>query len=676
MRIILQKPGRTLLWLVAAIWFLGISGCGATAASPSAAPAATASNSPAETAAKPRQPRPSESKVDPNPPQEQFPVVQFAPAGVRPTGPDLADHVPAKTAIFFAIPNLKETYTKYQATGIGRWIQSAEMKPFRDSMRQSGALSLANIAGILGFEENLLTSFTTPACILAVPGKHGAANIFLIQTPKDDPAIATCLAAAEKYHTANKGKKTPTKIDGADFATLYVTPRTAPDPAEEHLYFYTHGFFGIGGEAAAVQTLIKNWPTAPANALSADPAYQSTQAAVARTNDLTWFVRPLEALELLEGPEPTPVQPVKGQPVPKKKKNRPTSLILKQEGFTKMMGMSGSMLLNSKDMDVDYLTAIQAELPYVRGMRILEWKPGPKLELPSWVPAGVAELMWTNTDPRTQADAYGNWFDQLAADGDIGTYADIIKGLEEDPKGPKVKLKEDLWGTLEQSTLQVVDVKGKPHKFNLEGRLSLTVTESRDPKAVRDTLRKYFAADKDVKREDLPGGEMWFVPPGKALFIDAGSKMPQINTAAVVGKQVIMSNDTAWLRTLLTAKAPTPAANDPRLAPLIARVVAGETKATSVRQVALFDDSWASGYEGLKSGDKTLAESSSVRLLKIILTGDTSDKYLKEYKLLPPFAVSKQYLSPGGGSSDSFPHGIFSRGFILKPGSAAGPMKN
>ena len=669
MRIIFQKPGQTLRFLAAAISLFGVLGCGTTTASPGGAPSA-------RTAAERPSPLVNEVNDKTVPTQENFPVVQFAPAGVRPTGPDLADHVPAKTAIFFAIPDLKQTYTRYQATGIGRWIQSAEMKPFRDSMRQSGALSLANITGILGFEENLLTSFPTPACILAVPGKNGAANIFLIQTPKDDPAIAACLTAAEKYHTANKGKKTPTKIDGADFATLYVTPRPAPDPAEEHLYFYTHGFFGIGGEAAAVQTLIKTWPTAPANALSGDPAYQGTQAAVARTCDLTWFVRPLEALELLEGPEPPPVKPEPGKPVSKKKKNRPMSLILKQEGFTKMKGISGSMLLSTKDMDVDYLTAIQAELPYVRGMRVFQWKPGPKLEIPSWVPAGVAELMWTNTDPLTQADAYGNWFDQLAADGDIGTYDDILKGLEEDPKGPKVKIKEGLWGTFEQPTLQVVDVKGKPHKFNLEGRRSISVSLSRDPKAVRETLKKYFAADPLVKREVLPGGEMWFVPPGKALFIDGGSKMPQITTVAVVETQVIIGNDTDWLRTLLTDKAPKPAANDPRLAPLLARVVAGETKATSVRQIALLEDSWASGYEGLKVGDKALSDSSSVRMLKMILTGDTSDKYLKEYKLLPPFSVSKQYISPGGGSSDSFPHGIFSRGFILKPGSAAEPMKN
>jgi hypothetical protein len=293
------------------------------------------------------------------------------------------------------------------------------------------------------------------------------------------------------------------------------------------------------------------------------------------------------------------------------------------------------------------------------------------LEIPAWIPAGVAELMWTNADPMLQNKAYGNWFDQIVADGDKGMFEELMKALRDDPKGPRVDLEKDLWGTMSSQMLQVVDVNSKPG-----ARREATISLNKDPKTVRASLAKNFKGDPKVTHVDLPDGEMWFVPPGKALFVDAGAKLPQPNTVAVVGNQVIFANDTEWIRKLLTEKPAVPFAKDAKLPPLIARVATGETAATSVRKVGLMEDTWAASYEEVRAGKPGASESSSVRTIKTLLTGDTSDKYLKQYKLLPAFGSVKPFLSAGGGSFDSFPQGIFSRGFILKPAGASGPMKN
>jgi hypothetical protein len=141
-----------------------------------------------------------------------------------------------------------------------------------------------------------------------------------------------------------------------------------------------------------------------------------------------------------------------------------------------------------------------------------------------------------------------------------------------------------------------------------------------------------------------------------------------ITTAAIFGTYIIFANDTDFVREFVKAKPFDPAAMATRT--LEKRMAALETPQTGGRQVIHLEQSWERPFEELKAGNPAVDDYSSVRLLKLILTGDTSNKFAKQYSLLPKFAEAKKFLAPHGGVSDADPNGVLSRGFVLKAATA------
>ncbi len=576
-----------------------------------------------------------------------------------PAGPELAAIAPADAPLFLATSNLQETYNKYQKTGLGQWISSPGMQKFRESLKGTNAVSLCNLQGLFGFDDKLLAQFAAPAVVLAVPTPDGSGDIvLLIKAAAADPAVKKCLESADAYHVSRKAMKADAKakLVGADFATSYKAAVAGGTPTE-HVYFSSKGYFGIAsGEQGAV-LLLKNWPTAAANSLQSTPAFVAATKPLVGKSDLLWFSKPLTLTAMFEK---------KAGELPRGE--RPMSTLLKNQKFDKITGIAGQINLLTADADLQFNLFVAAKAPFEKGMRILSWKPGAKLTLPAWLPAGMAELSWVNTDPQEQFAAYGNWFDELEADGDEGTFKDIMDSMKDDPKGPMVDLEKDFWAKLQPSTLSVSDARGKPGKFNALGERSMNINEVTDPAGVQISLTKFFQNDKEVTTEKLPSGQIWWVPEGKSLFVQGSSdRLPKTTTAAIIGKYVILSDNSDLVKSLAGKPAQVPAAADPVLAPVLKRVEASETRGTAARQAVRFDEAWRASYEAMRLGKTDSADSPSVKLLKAILTGDGGEKFAKNYALLPAFADVTVYLSPGGASFDSSADGITGRGFMLKP---------
>ena len=67
---------------------------------------------------------------------------------------------------------------------------------------------------------------------------------------------------------------------------------------------------------------------------------------------------------------------------------------------------------------------------------------------PAWMPSDLARCTMIYVDPLAIFDNFGVLFDALIMPGEEGVWADILNGLETDPHGPRINLREELIANL------------------------------------------------------------------------------------------------------------------------------------------------------------------------------------------------------------------------------------
>ena len=83
--------------------------------------------------------------------------------------------------------------------------------------------------------------------------------------------------------------------------------------------------------------------------------------------------------------------------------------------------------------------------------------PAASLKPPTGVPGELAACLVARLDPMTAFESFGGIFDEIAADGEKGTYKELIDDLRDNPKGPRVDLRKDIVGQLGEVVTVLTD---------------------------------------------------------------------------------------------------------------------------------------------------------------------------------------------------------------------------
>jgi hypothetical protein len=127
-------------------------------------------------------------------------------------------------------------------------------------------------------------------------------------------------------------------------------------------------------------------------------------------------------------------------------------------------------------------------------------KPAPGL------PGELAACLVTRLDAMTAFESFGGIFDEIAADGEKGTYKELIDDLRDNAKGPRVDLRKEIVGQLGDVVTLISDCQ---LPLCPTSERALAICTVKDEKVVADAIRRAVEDDPKVRKTTVAGRTVW-----------------------------------------------------------------------------------------------------------------------------------------------------------------------
>ena len=212
-----------------------------------------------------------------------------------------------------------------------------------------------------------------------------------------------------------------------------------------------------------------------------------------------WYIEPLDYGES--------IRILMRNSVAQSRKEKPSIFsILKQQGFDALRGIGGAISVKTEDQEVVYRTFAYTKKPYQRAMRMLSFPDNTNFTPPDWMPHDLARCTMVYVDPITIFDNVGVLFDAFM--GEQGVWKDILKGLEEDPLGPKINVREELIVNLGSRVLSMSRY-AKPITISSESIVAAVELKAGRESAMLAGVQKLFGTDPEWMATEHRSYKIW-----------------------------------------------------------------------------------------------------------------------------------------------------------------------
>jgi hypothetical protein len=459
---------------------------------------------------------------------------------------DFSPLLPADAHFLATAPEMKPLATAWAGTSLGKLLQGPDMKPFRAALDADNVASLIRLRPWFGWDWSELAdvpgqvtfgifpSVIPGAVTASAPIKAGgkaaptvtmqAEFVCLIAKGKDEKPAVACRTAGEAYFK-KLGATTSTRQVGKVACTSYsFKPKVGT--AYTTVFFTTDQYIGAATSFRGAELVLAKLNAPAAAAAPATPAKGLASFAI----------EPLSLSKLLSKP------PAKG------KKNMVK--FFERQGGADIKLIQGTLELPTQGpLELVIDAEWSGKFPISKGLGILNYLAGPPVKLDDLFGKQAHTVRHWRWDFTAAMKSLGNLFDEWSEPGPSGegVFDDLLDGLRDDPEGPKVDLRKDLFAQLGPSFTELLS-DGAPAKVP-PVQHKLVIVDCIDETKVRTTLEKFWKKDidnKKVKADDNNGILIWHVEPGKSLFVEGQKNKKKNNNqqaasfeAAAVHKKVL-----------------------------------------------------------------------------------------------------------------------------------------
>lgn len=214
--------------------------------------------------------------------------------------------------------------------------------------------------------------------------------------------------------------------------------------------------------------------------------------------DIVWYTDPVRyavvaRLRQLE----KNAKNVRGQDVP---------TILRESGFDGVEAVGGFITLKTEGYECVVRTFVSIPKPPSRSLKMLSFPAGSDFTPPAWVPKNASACLVLNLDYMTLFDHLGPVFNQFYGEGDDGVWDDVKEGLKDDPYGPQVDLREQIFKFFGKNMVFFVENQ-KPETPDAERRM--LVIPLTNGKLVHDALTRLLEKEEGIQVKQTPNGTIW-----------------------------------------------------------------------------------------------------------------------------------------------------------------------
>lgn len=415
--------------------------------------------------------------------------------------PPLDRLVPIDTVEFALAPDLAKLEAGFHATQFGRLWKEPALQPFRADATTE-MLGWLEIPGRLGFKWHDLLSVLSGECGTAsYPiSDYRIGRVALFDSTGRQDAVNARLEAAAQKARSTGGSVTQLTIGGQP-VTVYDVPG-ALGKRMPIAVFQKDNILAAVTPPDAVEKLMPTWNADPSQTLAGKKAYQVVRTRTAmRPGEPThfqWFVEPLGTSFATQKP------PVPGK---KKRPRKEGGELLRSEGFAAMKGIGGSFAFASGETDFIVRMTIYAPEPnkYFGSFRMLAFLGAESLLPPAWVPGNISKCLLVRMNVRQVFDSFGSLFDEMAAEGEKGTFEEVLTAIK---KKPGVDIRGEI---VDQMTGEIVAITDYQTPFTPKSDRGYAALTLKNPAITANALKKSMQTDPLVTKKSLYGADNWEV---------------------------------------------------------------------------------------------------------------------------------------------------------------------
>lgn len=583
-------------------------------------------------------------------------------------------YFPYYTAQFTSIPDVARFASQFEKTDIGVLSADPRMKPFHDSV--TAQISSGPLKERLGITLNDLRNVANGEVAFGTiyPNKELLA-VALMANISNHAAEANQLINKVRNAVAqNRGRVSSQQIKTAQFYQMFWVDKNNRNRTV--VYIIDGGLLIVCDNLTIANMLWQKASNNPAQAsvkpIAVSAYYQlilqkSRVDGTCESFSFAQIDRYAEALHLLN----------ERYAIGKLSSKSPADN-LKSSGLIGLRAVGGSLQFKPASGYDSYVKGfIYAPKPWTGSMNALQGVNVPCPVPPAWVSANVAAFIAVQVTPELIFDNIGPLFDSFYGGGEQGVWADVVEGLERDPMGPQINLKNDLVKYFDGQVLFLSQAL-EPLTENSEcTAYALRVT---NPAAVRSALERLFNGDPTVLPAKIGQYNIWQCVPKKKTSIGSGTRSSLSKTAkkekpegpmahaafTVENGYLIIASKPEYLAQLLSAQAQ-PLKDSISFKQTMAEVQKRCGNSACIWAYSPTENSYRLNYELFKQGKKAENKTILARLVKMVSNSRSAQAQQIDVdgSSLPPFDQIKNYFGPSGGYTKIEADGFSFEEFVL-----------
>ena len=429
---------------------------------------------------------------------------------------------PDATKGFVAIQNLKNFSEQWRKTQFGQLMNDPLMQDFKQEMQKQITERIEKTFGLTLDGISSLPSGEVAFGMLAIPNLTPGYVLTMDIAGKRPETDKYLENLTQKLLTVGV-KKTTELYKGQQITILTFPPPEQPkalgiakieitiDPVERTAYYMFFQDVLIASDQPHLLKLIADRIADQRGKSLADvEAYQivmkrciSDIPSGIPPAAIRWYIEPLDYGQSVR-------TLLRGSISPNRKDKPSVFSILKDQGFDAIRGIGGIVSIKTEEQESVYRTFIYTTKPYRLAMRMLTFPDNTNFTPPTWMPDDLARCTLFYADPATIFDNFGVLFDALF--DDEGMWKGILDGLEKDPFGPKINLREDLITHLGNRVLSMSRYE-KPITIKSESIIiAIELKQDKEP-AMMAGLEKLFGTDKEMQATQHNSYKIWHRKP-------------------------------------------------------------------------------------------------------------------------------------------------------------------
>lgn len=579
----------------------------------------------------------------------------------------------ADTRGYAAIGDLETLLEHWNQSQLGQLAKDEAMQPFIQDMRAQIERKLDGARQKLGLQADDLRSVAAGEIAFGLVERENqrAAMAIVVDVAGRADAVRSLLAKIDADLAKRGAKRSAATAGGVELTVYDIPPQSERDIARKAVFFTHQDMLCATDNLEEAQEMIGRFNGQPGNRLADVKPYQEIMKQVAaEAGDLQpevrWFIDPFgyarASRSLLREDSAL-------------RRGTDYIAIFESQGFDAIQGVGGFVNLTVYgSYEILHRTAVYA--PPIAGepdkyrlaMRILNFPNGGDLAVQPWIPRKLASYRTFNLDIQNAFEHFGTLFDAIAGYEDA--FATAIEGLEIDPYGPQVKIRDEVVAHLGSRVTLVTDyevpITTKSERF-------LFAIELKNEAAVRTAIEKILDSDPNAHASDFAGKKVWEILPASddvpELEIPLEPLTPADESESVAKKDGVISSSAVcvtdghlfigshvdFLKNFLTEKPAgesLPEAGDyQEVEAALAQLMRGPV---AVRCFVRTDEAYRPTYELLRQGKMPESETLLGRVLNRLLTTpeDEDEGVLRKQQIdgreLPTFEMVRRYFSPLG----------------------------